>query len=130
MSRRHSLVSVSLTWIVAVPGGVTVSPNGILVCSISPSLLSARTVVHALPRQSHSSPGGPPKRDLARALVSAILSRKSPSDIIHTLSSQITPLDVMFGTLYNSLNILEVHSPGAMDMWMEEMLGVVAEVFL
>ena len=114
-----------------VPVGIAVSPNRTLICSISPSVShSTRTTAHSLPRQQLSPSLGASRNDLARSLVSAILSRKSPSDVVHALSAHVASMDVVLSTLSNSLTILETYSASLSDMWLEEILGVAAEVYL
>ncbi|KAJ3537580.1 hypothetical protein NM688_g6664 [Phlebia brevispora] len=113
------------------PLGVAISPNHALICGISPSTtVSARTTVYAVPHLKQVSTPGPPKNDLSRAVVTSILSRKSPSDVIHALIMPSTPLDEVLNTLYNSLRILEAHSFGQYDMWIEDMLGIITEIYL
>ena len=67
---------------------------------------------------------------MARAIVLSILSRTSPSDVIHALTIPTTPLDDVLKTLYNSLRILENHAFGMQELWIEEVLGIATEVYL
>ena len=115
----------------AVPAGIAISPNRALLVSVSPLVRhSTRTTAHSLPRQQHSSDNGLSRNDLSCALVSSILSRKSPSDIVHALATQVNSMEAVLTTLYSSLNILEAYSPNLQDMWIEEMLGIATEVYL
>lgn len=43
---------------------------------------------------------------------------------------QVTPLDTVFNTLYGALSILETHSFGHRDMWIDEILGVATEIYV
>jgi len=103
---------------------------------MSPSnALSARTSVHPLPRRR---PGVVPastileipKGDLSRSLSLALMSRESPSDIIHVLSLPSTSMTSAVTTLYNTWCLLAANANGLAEMWLVEMLGVITEVYL
>ncbi|THH26462.1 hypothetical protein EUX98_g7717 [Antrodiella citrinella] len=119
------------------PAGVAISQNRALVCCMSPSNApSARTSVHPLPRRRAglvvpaSTVQETPKGDLSRALCLALMSRESPSDIIHVLTLPSTSLHNAVTTLYNTLCILAANANGLAEMWLVEMLGVITEVYL
>lgn len=67
---------------------------------------------------------------MARALISAILTRRSPSDVIHSLSSSTVSFETVAITLLQALSTLEAYPYGLSSMWQEELLGVVTEVYL
>ena len=71
-----------------------------------------------------------PSGDLSRSLCISLLSRASPSDIIHVLTLPSTALPSAVATLYKTLCILEKNTIGLGGMWLVELLGVVMEVYL
>ncbi|TCD64663.1 60S ribosomal protein L7 [Steccherinum ochraceum] len=119
-----------------VPAGIAVSQNRALVCFMSASAaLGARTAVHLLPRRlinSVPSSNVPevPKGDLSRALCLALMSRESPSDIIHILSLPSTSLPTAATTIYHTLCTLAANANGLAEIWLIEVLGVITEVYL
>lgn len=120
-----------------VPAGVAVSPNHVLLCNVSPPSQGSRSSVYSLPRRTLPSlPAVPfppplgPKNELSKALCTAIYGRKSPSDVIHTLTLSTTPYQFVVSTLYGALSIMEASTFGLPGMWMDEMLGVITEVYL
>jgi hypothetical protein len=118
-----------------VPVGVAVSPNRTFVCTASPSPINGiRTSVHSSPRRNLPSQAGSAssqtRSDLARSLISAIYSRRSPSDIIHALGKPVVSLETVVSVLLETASTLEASSFGLKVVWMEELLGVVTEVYL
>lgn len=120
-----------LTRFPAVPTEVAVSPNQMLLCSVSSSsLFFSRTLVHAMPRRRHATSQTLHRSELTRSLAASILSRKSPSDVIHALSAHSLSLDIVAQTLYDTLSVLETYPNGLHDMWLDQILGVVTEIYL
>lgn len=124
--------------VLLVMSGVATSPNNALLCAMSPSSVhGAQTFIQALPKLRQQNHPGPSlsstnnfKNDISRALCAAIYSRNSPSDLVHFLALPTTSLATTSSTLYDALSILEINSYGLPEMWSEETLGVIMEVFM
>lgn len=117
---------------IAVPVSVAASPNQIFICSTSPSAVQGlRTSVHTSPhRRSPSTALQSLRNDLTRALLSAIYSRRSPSDVIHVLSAPSMQMDAVALVLYEALSVLEANTYGLLHLWHQDFLGVATEVYL
>lgn len=87
--------------------------------------------IRALPTRHQNPTQAPPARTYhIRLLTQAICARNSPSDIIHVLAASNVTLDTVASTLYGAFSVLEASGVGLSDMWVEEILGVVTEVYL
>ena len=118
-----------------VPVGVAVSPNGTFICTSSPSPITViRTAVHSSPRRITPGPGAPvhpsQKSDFARAIIAAIYSRKSPSDVIHALTTPAISPETVVSVLLETLHTIETNPYGLAIGWIEDFMGVVTEVYL
>ncbi|KAJ3490206.1 hypothetical protein NLI96_g1591 [Meripilus lineatus] len=121
-----------------VPSGIAVSPNNILLCSILPHGQGSRISVYTLPKRNlHSvptvlfpSPVSNSRDELSKALCAAIYGRRSPSDVIHSLTLATTPYQTAVNTVYGALTILETNTFGLTGMWMDEIIGTITEVYL
>ena len=85
-----------------------------------------RTSVHCYPRRAVLASTGQ-KNELGHLLLCAILSRRSPSDVIHALAS--VPNENASAILYEALAALEIHSSTIDPTWKDEFLGVVIEMY-
>ena len=117
----------------AVPASISLSPNEALLCCMSSPLLGSHVSIQPLPRRvfgdSASTTGGHFPEDLAKLLVTAIRSRRSPSDVIHALEMPALPTEVTATALFQSLAIMEKQSFGLPEMWTAELIGIAAEVY-
>ncbi|KAI0054153.1 hypothetical protein FA95DRAFT_1480491 [Auriscalpium vulgare] len=116
---------------VSVPFNVALSPNGVLLCTVSPSsLLPAHVAVHPLPRLILSDPSGAllASGDVP-TLVSAIRSRQTVADIIHRLSLPSTPLAEVEDVLFRAISGLEGRDDGLRSLRLHDFLGVLVEVY-
>ncbi|TRM57610.1 hypothetical protein BD626DRAFT_514440 [Schizophyllum amplum] len=89
-----------------------ISPNGILLCTVSNSLVATRASIYTLPRPAEDtiSPfDDEPVPYLARLLGAAVLGHKSTNDVTHLLALPTTPLIEARDTLVRALLILELN---------------------
>ncbi|KAL4251734.1 hypothetical protein ABKN59_004474 [Abortiporus biennis] len=120
-----------------VPAGVVCSPNTALLCTVS-STAGARLSVHSIPRlSSHSgtittkfSSPSTPKASLPKAICAALYSRKSPCDVIHALTLKSTPIHTVISAIHSSISIMESNPYGLPEVWFDELLGIITEVYL
>ncbi|GJE87143.1 hypothetical protein PsYK624_032260 [Phanerochaete sordida] len=120
-----------------VPVGISVSPNQTYICSISstPSILqgprvSVQPIPHSLPPTQGSLVSTPGRHELSRALISAILSRRSPSDVIRSLSPPMVLIPAVEMILFETATALEACTNGLQQAWYDELLGVMTEIYL
>ncbi|KAF9484725.1 hypothetical protein BDN70DRAFT_872266 [Pholiota conissans] len=109
------------------PLSSTISPNGKLLCTLSSSLTSPQTAVHALPKKHVSNTSSSP---LSLGLAVAILGRVSTADLVHTISSRHTSLDEAINVIYNTLDLLDSHYKSELpypSTW--DVVGVATEVY-
>ncbi|KAI0273731.1 hypothetical protein BC834DRAFT_855279 [Gloeopeniophorella convolvens] len=117
----------------APPFYVALSPNGALFCSIPPLMVTpSRVLVHAMPKRTllnATPPQDQPAPDFILALISAINSKRSVSDITHQLSSNSISVQEVEGVLYEVISSLQSQRDGLRDVWLHEFLGVALEVY-
>ncbi|KAI0810964.1 hypothetical protein BC629DRAFT_1589705 [Irpex lacteus] len=58
------------------------------------------------------------------------MHKKSPSDVIHTLTNKSVSLETVTHTLLSAASVLEAHPVGLSELWIVEILGVATEVYL
>ncbi|KAF5358405.1 hypothetical protein D9756_001502 [Leucocoprinus leucothites] len=100
------------------------SPNGVLLYTTSLSSPQPITGVHPFPLRQDQI-GSP----LVYPIVLSILSRKSPSDICHSLSTSSVSLDEVVTTLSGAMTVLDIHNNGMKYGTTWDMLGVAVEVY-
>ncbi|EKM55338.1 uncharacterized protein PHACADRAFT_255893 [Phanerochaete carnosa HHB-10118-sp] len=120
-----------------IPEGIAVSPNQTFICGLSPTLamnqgprISVQPIPHPLPPSQGSLTSSPGRHELSRALISALFSRRSPSDVIRALSASAVPLSAIETVLLEAVAALETSANGLQQTWYDEFLGVITEVYL
>ena len=130
-----------------------VSPNHVLLSTVSSSLLTTRTSVYSLPTHHAKDLPYQPSgtfvisfyhlphvshveeltgdTSLSSALVAAIHARKTTSDVTHILSLASTNVGQVADTLYATLSTF---SEGELDkrmsaLWTWEVLGIAVEIY-
>jgi hypothetical protein len=78
---------------------------------------------------SHLAIERPPVSDFVSALVLAIQSKRSVSDVAHQLSLSSVSIQQVEGILYEVLEALELQDDGLRDVWFHEFLGTLLEVY-
>ncbi|KDQ60976.1 hypothetical protein JAAARDRAFT_31975 [Jaapia argillacea MUCL 33604] len=113
------------------PHNAILSSNYALICTASSS--ERPLSIHPFPRPSPPgdflAPSRPPTSHLTTALLSAIHSRTTPSDVIYHLSLPTTPLRLVEETLYEALTSFDSGDNGLPGMWIHELLGVAVETY-
>ncbi|KAI0065405.1 hypothetical protein BV25DRAFT_1906053 [Artomyces pyxidatus] len=119
------------------PCNVALSPNGGLLCTVSPSPLSpSRITIHPLPTYKPADPSS--TADLkttislpgdVAVLISAMRSRRSLSDVVHRLSLPSTPLQEVEHQLLRTLIQLEEHDDGLRNLWLHDFFGLLVETY-
>ncbi|KAF8651459.1 hypothetical protein AX16_004758 [Volvariella volvacea WC 439] len=102
------------------------SPNYALVCTRLSSLWPTQTLIQTLP--------GPPKilgakPPLATTLASAVLARRSLTDITHILSSSSWSLEEVQDVFYHAIATLDSNHNGQSALLTSEMLGVGVDIY-
>jgi len=102
--------------------------------TISSSLFTTRTAIHALPTRPAKVSSSPSPDELRKgfsfssALVSAIHFRRTTSDITHALS--LGSMDQIVDTLYATLSAFEFKSHEDLSgIWTWEVLGIAVEIY-
>jgi len=121
-----------------VPAHVAYSPNYTLLSSTSSlESMGSHVSIHALSRPHHRdiTQGSDisktlPSAGLSSLIATAIYSRKSPSDAVHSLSLSTAPNDIIINTLYDALLLLQRSSNGLTEVWIDEIVAVAAEIYL
>lgn len=67
--------------------------------------------------------------DFVSALISAMRSKRTVSDIAHQLSLGSVSVQEVESVLYEVLEALESHDYGLRDVWFHEFLGILLEVY-
>jgi len=67
--------------------------------------------------------------DFVSALISAIWSKRTVSDVAHQLSLGSISVQEVESVLYEVLEALESHDYGLRDVWFHEYLGMLLEVY-
>ncbi|TFY83710.1 hypothetical protein EWM64_g293 [Hericium alpestre] len=119
------------------PLNVAISPNGCLLCSVSPGPVSpVRVTIQPTPRRTQDlqpTPiGGGKERvfsDEACALLAAIRSRKSTADIVHRLSRPSTPIYQVESILYETLTLFQGSSDTLRMNWYIDAFALLIEVY-
>jgi hypothetical protein len=115
------------------PHSVTLSPNAVLFCMLSPSTVStSRLSIHAMPKKTPKDATMPEHRSMsnfASVLVSAIRFKRTISDVSHQLSLSSTSAQEVENVLYNVLEALETQDDGLRDVWVQEFFGILVEVY-
>ncbi|CCM04604.1 uncharacterized protein FIBRA_06786 [Fibroporia radiculosa] len=118
-----------------VPAGLSYSPNLRLLCSIpSFALMTSHVSIHSLPQPFHSNSSSRTVvqavnvKDLSCCMTAALLSRNSPSDVIHVLTKHDTSIDIVVEVLQCVLSLLNAHRPS--EHWNEEVIGIASEIYL
>ena len=68
------------------------------------------------------------RSELSRTLVAAIYSKKSPSDVIHVLTR--LSAETATTVLYEAAAIFETYPYGMPQVWIDEFLGIVTELYV
>jgi len=112
------------------------SPNNVLLSTVSTSLLATRTAIYTLPvQQTKDSPDQSSElsndSSLSSALVAAINSRKTTSDVTHILSRTSTSVGQVADTLYATLSTFpeRTSSIGMSGLWTWEVIGIAVEIY-
>jgi hypothetical protein len=133
------------------PVSVALSPNAALLCAVSQSTTTtSRLTIHTIPKKSQSDNPGRPTTftsldfssqwfglaveyphvtDFVSALVSAIRSKRTISDIAHQLSLNSVSVQELESILCEVLEALESHDYGLRDVWLHDFLGTLLEVY-
>ncbi|KAI0006126.1 hypothetical protein BJV74DRAFT_22263 [Russula compacta] len=115
------------------PVNVALSPNAALLCVVSQSTTTAsKLTVHTIPKKfmsGNSVVEHPRIPDFVSALVSAIWSKRTVSDVAHQLSLSSFSVQDVEGLLCEVLEELESHDYGLRDVWFHEFLGMLLEVY-
>lgn len=67
--------------------------------------------------------------DFVSALISAMLSKRTVSDVTHQLSLVSVSVQEVESILYELLEALESHDYGLRGVWFHEFLGTLLEVY-
>ena len=67
--------------------------------------------------------------DFVFALISAMRSKRTVSDLAHRLSLGSVSVQEVESVLYEVLEALESHDYGLRDVWFHEFLGILLEVY-
>ncbi|KAI0256797.1 hypothetical protein BJV78DRAFT_1116968, partial [Lactifluus subvellereus] len=118
------------------PLSVALSPNAVLLCAVSQSTLTAsRLTVHSMPKKLQKDVSGRtttephPISDYVSALVLAVRSKRTISDVAHQLSLSSVSVQQVESVLCEVLETLESHDDGLRDVWFHEFLGTLLEVY-
>ncbi|KAL6305250.1 hypothetical protein BKA93DRAFT_845915 [Sparassis latifolia] len=138
---NRPMISNEISSSMPVPVNAAISPNSVLLCTLpSSSFLGTPVSIHSLPpylpptaSQSKTAPsilGLTSDLELPSCIVASIRSRKSPSDIIHSLSTSLASVDMLSSTLHGAASILDSDSFGLSEMWLKDTFGIATEVYL
>lgn len=122
---RHRIIVDALANPLLVPIYATVSPNEVLLCSLSSNLYVSQVSVHALPKPVSDTV----TRNLSTSIASALLSRRSTSDFVHVLSLPSMSLDDVADIMYHTFKVIEDQPAGRPGLLTSHALGVVLEVY-
>ncbi|KAI0306477.1 hypothetical protein B0F90DRAFT_1690235 [Multifurca ochricompacta] len=115
------------------PLGIAISPNAALFCAVSQSAVTAsRLSVHSMPKRLQKGVSVSqlhPVPDFVSALVSAVKSKSTISDVAHQLSITSVSVKEVEGTLCEVLEALETQDDGLRDVWFHEFLGILLEIY-
>jgi hypothetical protein len=78
---------------------------------------------------SHLATEPRPFSDLVSAVVLAVRSKRTVSDVAHQLSLSSVSVQQVESILYEALEVLELHDDGLRDVWFHEFLGALLEVY-
>lgn len=118
----NPLLDLAQSWIVPIRGAL--SPNDLLMCTLSSNIFASQVSVHSLPRPYASPSDVPP---LAVGLASAILSRRETADFVHVLSLPSLSLGDFVDIVYHTLSILEKQKKSGVVIRLA--IGVCLEVY-
>ncbi|KAH8120279.1 hypothetical protein DFH11DRAFT_48421 [Phellopilus nigrolimitatus] len=121
---------------VDLPFSLAVSPNRTLVCAVSPSSLTGfgePTCIHPHPTKTmHAAQdfgAQKTKKHLASSLEVAVQKRVMPSDIVHFLAMQCSPIAIIEGVLAAVLLNFDTNGNGLTTMWTNEVIGAAVEMY-
>ncbi|KAK0463953.1 uncharacterized protein EV420DRAFT_1264492 [Desarmillaria tabescens] len=115
-----------------VPIHAVLSPNEMLLCTVSSMVRATQTSVHTVPirRASRAFKAGFPSiLPLSSGLASAILSRRSTADFTHLLSLSTMPMEEVSHILFQVLTIVETQSRRKLGTLTWQTLGVALEIY-
>ncbi|KAK1235991.1 pseudouridine synthase pus4 [Marasmius sp. AFHP31] len=98
-----------------IPVGAVSSPNHSLLCTMSASVWSTQTSLQSMPQPKSQTP------PLSIRLALAILSERTPTDVINQLSHHSILSNVIGNTLYRAFVILSKREPKSMRSWLKHM---------
>ncbi|KAI9509649.1 hypothetical protein F5148DRAFT_1186141 [Russula earlei] len=115
------------------PVSVALSPNATLLCAISQSTTaSLRLTIHTMPKKLPNDKSVVENAripDFVSALLSAIRSKRTISDVARQLSLNSVSVQEVESILCEVLEALESHDYGLRDVWYHEYLGILLEVY-
>ncbi|TFK42513.1 hypothetical protein BDQ12DRAFT_676334 [Crucibulum laeve] len=110
------------------PLRAAVSPNHMFAFTISSSNWPVQTGLHALPRILDKN-GGISALSLSISIASAVLARKSTSDLTHLLSLPSFTTEEVADILFHALEILDKNDNGMPHLSTWDMLGISAGIY-
>jgi hypothetical protein len=95
-------------------------------------MIASKLTIHTLPkkfRNDSSVVEHPRVPDFVSALISAMRSKRTVSDVAHQLSLGSVSVQEVESVLCEVLEALESHDYGLRDVWFHEFLGILLEVY-
>ncbi|KZP19504.1 hypothetical protein FIBSPDRAFT_955383 [Athelia psychrophila] len=117
-----------------IPLNVAISPNDMLLLTLSCPMLGVRTIIHPLPRRDLQkdpfSDETTKDSGLPFALVASIYAHNTSADITHTIRGKSNTADAAAETLYTALGAFDDDSLGKSGTHAWEIVGVAVEISL
>ncbi|KAF9013889.1 hypothetical protein BDQ17DRAFT_1230808 [Cyathus striatus] len=110
------------------PIRAVLSPNSILLATLSSSLWPVQTAVQMLPKP-HTAGFTVVTPPLSFAIAKAILNRRTPADIIHLLALPGVADKEVADVLYHALLLLDQENNGLPYYFTSDVLGIAVEIY-